>query len=44
MRARAAALVGAALAVVAGCGPAGSDDPLPTDGPNQVVVKVPTMT
>lgn len=33
-----------AVVVVVGCGPAGSDEPLPTDGPNQVVIKVPTMT
>ena len=32
--------------VLAGCGPSprGSDDPMPTDGANQVVIKVPTMT
>lgn len=38
-----------ALALVlalAGCGPVprGSDEPMPTDGPNQVVLKVPDMT
>ncbi len=32
--------------VLAGCqmGPQGSDDPMPTAGPNQVVLKVPGMT
>ena len=32
--------------VLAGCGPSprGSDDPMTTDGPNQVVLKVPGMT
>lgn len=32
--------------VLAGCMPAprGSDEPMPTDGPNQVVLKVPGMT
>jgi hypothetical protein len=41
--AAAAALVGL---VMAGCGPAprGSSEPMPTDGPNQVVIKVPGMT
>lgn len=31
---------------LAGCAPAprGSDEPMPTDGPNQVVLKVPDMT
>lgn len=42
-------LAGAAVLaglVLAGCqpGPRGSDEPLPTDGPNQVVIKVPGMT
>lgn len=32
--------------VMAGCEPPprGSDEPMPTDGPNQVVLKVPAMT
>ena len=32
--------------VLAGCQPPprGSDEPMPTDGPNQVVLKVPAMT
>jgi hypothetical protein len=32
--------------VLAGCRPGqrGSDEPTPTDGPNQVVIKVPEMT
>ena len=33
--------------VLTGCGgpsPRGSDEPMPTDGANQVVIKVPTMT
>ena len=32
--------------VLTGCGPVqrGSDEPMPTDGPNQVVIKVPGMT
>ena len=32
--------------VAAGCGPVqrGSSEPMPTDGPNQVVLKVPDMT
>jgi hypothetical protein len=36
----------AVVAVVwlTGCGEGGSDVALPTDGPNQVVVKVPGMT
>lgn len=36
----------AALLALAGCVPAprGSDVPMPTDGPNQVVLKVPDMT
>ena len=31
---------------LAGCAPTprGSDEPMPTDGPNQVVLKVPGMT
>jgi hypothetical protein len=38
-----AVLVGLALA---GCQPGArnSDEPMPTDGPNQVVIKVPGMT
>ena len=42
---RASAMAAFALAV-AGCAqaPRGSDDPTPTDGPNQVVLKVPGMT
>lgn len=41
---RASVLVVAAA--LAGCtpGPRGSDEPMPTDGPNQVVIKVPGMT
>lgn len=40
---QAAVMVGV---VLAGCQPPqrGSDDPMPTDGPNQVVIKVPGMT
>ena len=36
----------AVVLVLAGCqmGPRGSDEPMPTDGPNQVVLKVPAMT
>jgi hypothetical protein len=36
----------AVLIVLAGCQPVpqGSDEPMPTDGPNQVVLKVPDMT
>ncbi len=31
--------------VLAGCAPQrGSNEPMPTDGPNQVVIKVPGMT
>ncbi len=32
--------------VLSGCGrpPSGSDEPMPTTGPNQVVIKVPGMT
>lgn len=32
--------------MLAGCQPVqrGSDEPTPTDGPNQVVIKVPDMT
>jgi hypothetical protein len=32
--------------VLTGCEPPqrGSDEPMPTDGPNQVVIKVPGMT
>lgn len=43
MRASVAVAVAVALA---GCapGPRGSDEPMPTDGPNQVVLKVPAMT
>lgn len=40
---RAGAMV--CLLTLAGCvpGPHGSDEPMPTDGPNQVVLKVPGM-
>ena len=40
-----AAVVAVGLAL-AGCEPvpSGSDEPVPTDGPNQVVIKVPAMT
>jgi hypothetical protein len=36
----------AAVLVPFGCGPSqrGADEPMPTDGPNQVVLKVPGMT
>lgn len=36
----------AVVALVAGCGDTGSTsiEPLPTDGPNQVVLSVPGMT
>lgn len=36
----------AAALVLFGCEPVerGSDEPMPTDGPNQVVLKVPAMT
>ncbi|HVK09012.1 MAG TPA: hypothetical protein VM597_09575 [Gemmataceae bacterium] len=45
MRIWAGALVGAAVLTVAvGCESGGSDVALPTDGPNQVVLKVPSMT
>ena len=45
MRTLAGVLVGAAvLAVGAGCGSGGSDTALATDGPNQVILKVPSMT
>ena len=30
--------------VLIGCQPPGSSEPVPTDGPNQVVIKVPGMT
>ena len=30
--------------VLAGCGPSGSTVPMPTTGPNQVVIRVPGMT
>lgn len=36
-----------AVGLVFGCAPrpeGGSDEPMPTDGPNQVVLKVPGMT
>jgi hypothetical protein len=32
------------LVLVAGCGGNDPPEPIPTDGPNQVVVFVPTMT
>ena len=38
----ATAVVG--LVLLAGCGPRGSDEPMLTDGPNQVVLKVPGMS
>ena len=38
------AAVAVAGLVLTGCGPRGSDDPGPTEGPNQVVLKVPGMT
>jgi uncharacterized protein YceK len=38
-----AAGVAVAILVLSGCGPIGSD-PMPTDGPNQVVYSVPGMT
>jgi hypothetical protein len=45
MRTLAGVLVGAAvLTVGAGCGSGGSDVALATDGPDQVVLKVPAMT
>ena len=36
----------AAVLILAGCQPVprGSDEPMPTDGPGQVVLKVPAMT
>ncbi|MBA4063273.1 MAG: conjugal transfer protein [Isosphaera sp.] len=34
----------AAAGLLAGCGTEAPDVPMPTDGPNQVVVKVPGMT
>ncbi len=40
--------IGVGLALVglvfAGCAGPSTDEPLPTDGPNQVVLKVPGMT
>ncbi len=46
MRTWGVAAAGVVAALVAGCGggEAVSTEPLPTDGPNQVVIKVPTMT
>jgi hypothetical protein len=45
MRTWAGALVGAAaLTVAVGCGSGTPETALATDGPNQVVLKVPTMT
>lgn len=45
MRTLAGALVGAAVVTAGvGCGTGGSDVAVPTDGPNQVVLKVPAMT
>ncbi|GIW84570.1 MAG: hypothetical protein KatS3mg107_0230 [Gemmataceae bacterium] len=39
------ALVGTLGAILLSCGPRDQvDEPLPTDGPNQVVLKVPRMT
>jgi len=36
--------VAAVAALAAGCGSPAPDVPLATDGPNQVVLKVPSMT
>lgn len=45
MRTLSGVLVGVAvLAAGVGCGSGGSDTALATDGPNQVVLKVPGMT
>ncbi|MBN9121829.1 MAG: hypothetical protein J0I06_22265 [Planctomycetes bacterium] len=46
MRTRRGLLVGAVALGLFGCEPPprGSDDPMPTDGPDQVVIKVPGMT
>jgi hypothetical protein len=46
MRTRRGLLSAAVALVVFGCKPVerGSDEPMPTDGPNQVVIKVPGMT
>jgi hypothetical protein len=42
---RASAMVAVVAMTIAGCsGPPGSDVPMPTDGANQVVLKVPGMT
>lgn len=44
MRASRAGWVVIGVVAVAGCGEGPPPDPLPTDGPNQVVFFVPTMT
>jgi hypothetical protein len=39
------AIIGAVGIILVSCGPRDQvDEPLPTDGPNQVVLKVPHMT